>query len=179
MSTVLGLDLSLTSPGCATVHATPDGPVGLAWTLRVRDTGTARLRMIRDTITMFLDGRPADLVVIEGYAHGRPNQAHQLGELGGVVRVALTEHGTRWTTLPPATVKKLATGKGNADKAAVLAAAIRRLGYAGSSTDEADALWLAHAGHVLLGRPLVDLPQAHLAALAAHTINPTVPVENL
>lgn len=177
MSLVLGLDLSLTSTGVASVDA-DDGVNQFTWTIRPRDTGVARLRMIRDRVLADVEVIAPDLVVIEGYAFGRVNRAHKLGELGGVVRVALTEHGVRWVDLPPATLKKFAAGKGNADKGAVLAAAIRRLGYSGSSNDEADALFLAHAGHVLLGRPLVDLPQAHLAALAAHTINPIDPVEN-
>lgn len=41
-----------------------------------------------------------------------------------------------------ATIKRHATGKGNANKEAMIAAARERLGYEGQSDDEADALWL-------------------------------------
>ena len=40
------------------------------------------------------------------------------------------------------TLKKFATGKGNADKSAMIEAARQKLGYQGNSDDEADALWL-------------------------------------
>ena len=49
----------------------------------------------------------------------------------------------------------------------MLTEAVRRLGYAGSSNDEADALWLACAGHHLLGHPVIDVPKINAAALAA------------
>ncbi len=163
MSTVVvGLDLSLTATGVGVVTAIMRNAETIR---RPQYRGTERLRSIRDAVINRVDGiRPA-LVVVEGYAHGRTNQAHQLGELGGVVRVALDELGQRWCELPPSSLKKYATGKGNADKAAVLTEAVRRLGYAGSSNDEADALWLACAGHHLLGHPVVDVPKTHAVAL--------------
>lgn len=162
---VVGLDLSLTSTGVATVTAT------MTATERVTPprgcTGTARLRHIRDAVTNRVAGVRPDLVTVEGYSYGsRVTHAHSLGELGGVIRLALTETGVHWVAIPPATLKRYATGRGNADKHEMVAAAIRRLRYDGSSPDEADALWLAHAGHHLLGHGLVDLPKTHLAALA-------------
>lgn len=60
----------------------------------------------------------------------------------------------------------VATDAGAAPKEAVLAAAIRRLGYGGSSHDEADAFWLrtmALDHYVALAEPVV--PIAHRAVL--------------
>lgn len=166
---VIGLDLSLRATGMAVVTA-----IGRhAETIRrPQYIGTERLRSIRDAIVHRVEGiRPA-LVVIENYSFGsRNSQAHSLGELGGVVRLALDDIGARWIALPPSSLKKYATGRGTADKALVLTEAVRRLGYAGSSTDEADALWLACAGHALLGHSVVDVPKTHAVALDGIDIN--------
>lgn len=136
------LDLSLTATGFARTN----GRQLLATTIGSPLTGCPRLIDLRASILEWVDG--CDLVVIEGYSMGTARQqshAHALGELGGVVRVALFERGVPFVDVPPATMKKLATGKGNANKDEVFAAAIRRLGYTGTSKDEADARWLLEA----------------------------------
>lgn len=181
-ASVLALDLSLTSTGVARSMATAYA------TQRIRPTGrgTARLADIRDQVLALAQGgddpllggryRAVDLVVLEGYAYAG-HQAHQLGELGGVIRVALHDAGIPWVAVPPATVKKLATGAGNAKKEQVLLAAVRRLGYTGDSNDEADALWLLEAArqyYLMAGRE--RLPQAHLAGLGGKTEWPRLPL---
>ena len=104
--------------------------------------------------------------MIEGYAYARANQAHQIGELGGVVRLALSDRGVPVVEVSPSSLKKLATGKGNASKDAVLAEAMRRLGYQGSDNNEADALWLLEMARQALDLPgAVDLPKAHRSAV--------------
>ena len=80
-------------------------------------------------------------------------------------------------TVPPPTRAMFATGRGNAGKDEVLAAAIRRYpawGIAGN--DIADATVLAAIGARLLGHPLEEsLPQTHLRALnkLALPVSPT------
>lgn len=160
---VIGLDLSLTSTGFAAVTSIGRNAETIK---RPQYKGTERLRSIRDAITERVKGTAPTLVVLEGYSFGsRSSHAHGLGELGGVVRVELDAIGARWVDLPPSTLKRYATGRGNADKGLMLTEAVRRLGYAGSSNDEADALWLACAGHHLLGHPVVDVPKTHAVAL--------------
>jgi crossover junction endodeoxyribonuclease RuvC len=139
---VLGLDPSLTATGVAL----PDGSVStIAVKLpkvglrHVRETN--RLVAIRDRVAALLDG--VDLVVVEGYSYGSGFQAHQLGELGGVLRVLLAEAGVAWVEVAPTRVKKYATGKGNAGKADMLLAA-QVAGVATNSHNEADA-WLLRA----------------------------------
>jgi crossover junction endodeoxyribonuclease RuvC len=131
---LIAFDLSLTSTGWADAEecGTLCPPKNFF--------GVKRLRWIRDQVLELARG--ADLVVIEGYAFARPNQAHQIGELGGVIRLALSDAGLRWVEIAPASLKKFAAGKGNAKKEEVFAAAIRKLRYAGNSFDEADALFL-------------------------------------
>lgn len=160
MTAVLGLDLSLTATGVAL----PNGePKVLTNNLR----GCDRLIWIRDVIAFSLDVHAPDLVMVEGYAMGTVRQAHSYatGELGGVVRVMLHEASQPFLDVPPATLKKYATGRGNAKKVEVLQAAWKRLGYEGTSDDEADALWLRAVGMELLGVPVVSLPAVQRAAV--------------
>lgn len=154
---VVGLDLSLTATGYANDRGT--STIGAK-----PHKGCARLALLRDLVS--IECRDAPLVVIEGYAYGRQNVAHQLGELGGVVRVALYEAGVPYVDVPPSSLKKYATGKGNANKGEMLAAAIRRLGYEGADDNEADALWLRAMGLDALGCPVVEMPAVNRSALA-------------
>jgi len=156
---VVGIDPSLTSTGVA--HA--DGQFTIKWPGK----GVDRLddvyrRVISGAI--WPDEAP-DLVVIEGYAHGRGHQAHQMGELGGVIRLAMRHAGVTFLDVAPPSLKKYATGKGNAGKELVLVEAVKRLGYDGSSTDEADAMWLRQIGLALYDMPCAEVPATHRVAL--------------
>jgi crossover junction endodeoxyribonuclease RuvC len=70
--------------------------------------------------------------------------------------------------VPPTCRAKYATGKGNAPKDAVLAAAIRRFpDWDITGNDVADAVILAAMGARHLGHPIDQMPAAHLTAMAA------------
>lgn len=104
-TTIIGLDLSLTGTGVA-VCTRSDLIGDVTWDVQKILTkglnNTARLRTIRDTILRIIDVWNPAAVYLEGYAYGRPNQAHQVGELGGVVRVALDEYAlVPWAPLAP------------------------------------------------------------------------------
>lgn len=156
---IVALDPSVTATGCASTAGVR--------TIIGRGQGMARLARLRDEIRDAVAA--ADVVIIEGYSFGSPrgaaNRAHQLGELGGMIRLMLHDLGIPYVDVPPANLKQFACGKGNASKDDVFAAAIRRLGYPGSSKDEADALWLyaMAAAHYLHVDVLV--PAGHRAAL--------------
>lgn len=159
---VLALDLSLSATGVADALGTR--------TIKPTTTGVERLAEIRDEV-LYVAGMAhthtkVDLVALEGYSYGSPNRAHQLGELGGVVRLALHRAGLRWIVVPPSSVKKYASGKGNASKAEVLGAAIRKLDYAGFDDNEADALMLRALVLDALGAPLVKMPAKNREAVA-------------
>jgi len=169
--TVVGVDLSLSATGIAYTN-------GATATIDTRKvSGAQRLVVIRDAVRLALDVEEwaPDLVVIEGYAFGRPNQAHQIGELGGVVRVALHEECAEfphmgWAIVPPAKLKRFATGQGTANKTAMVVAARDRLGWPGMDDDQADALWLRAFGLALFDALDVRLPKTHMAALDGATI---------
>lgn len=154
----LGLDLSLTSTGVA--H--PDGTVER---LAPRVTGMERLAWFRAAIVERVE--LVDVVAVEGYAMGSKRQSHSYatGELGGVIRLALHDSGVTFVEIPPALLKKYATGRGNGTKDEVLVAAVKRLSYDGANNDEADALWLRAMALHHYDERVVDVPQIHAAAL--------------
>jgi len=152
---VLGLDLSLTATG----YAYNDEVGGV---FKSKATGMRRLAETRE---MVLDlAHEADVVVLEGYGFSSQKAVVQ-GELGGVIRLALYDRRIPYAEVAPATLKKFTTGKGNADKDAMIAAAIRRFGFEGISNNFADA-WLLRAMGLAYYAPTADaIPGYQLEAL--------------
>jgi crossover junction endodeoxyribonuclease RuvC len=141
---VVGIDPSLTATGFCVAEKNYN-QTGL---LSPRTHGVERLIYIYSNILTLC--RDAALVTIEGYAHNRQNQAHQMGELGGVLRVALTEAGIKWVSVAPTALKKFATGKGNANKETVAVGVFKGWGREFPNNNEADAFVLAEIGKALL-----------------------------
>lgn len=108
----------------------------------------ARLALIKRETLAFLPqasllGKgPIAGAAVEGYAYNAVNQAFSLGEVGGMLRLVLHEHGTPYIDVPPASLKKYATGSSEADKPAMIAAAIAA-GAAPCDDNQADAYFLA------------------------------------
>src|SRR5690606_1478975 len=72
-----------------------------------------------------------------------------------------------YAIVSPTSLKKYVTGRGNASKDEVLAAAIRRWPDAAiNGNDEADAYALRAMGLDHLGHPVADVPKTHRDALA-------------
>ena len=154
---IYAVDPSLT----ATCIASPWGELT---TLKNKLRGPERLVHLRDRLLNVVWG--ADRVGYEGYSFGSKGQAViSLGELGGIYRVALWEHGIRILEVPPGVLKKFATGNGNAKKEQMIAEAIRRLGYTGHSDDEADALWLREMWRQHYDVSDITLPKSQLQVL--------------
>lgn len=158
---ILGLDLSLTATGVAM----PDGD-----TLTIRTTPQAythpmeRLADIRHTI-IHLAGRDTDLAIIEGYSYGSTQGRELLGELHGIIRLALYDAAIPYTLVPPSSVKKYATGHGNAPKGLVIAELNARTGRNFRDDNQADAYALRLYGLDAYGWPELDLPATHRIAL--------------
>lgn len=156
---VTGLDLSLTATGVATSN-------GDLFTIHTRTHGDARLPEIRDALTDHIAA--AVWVVIEDL----PTHAHGAGITGmvhGAIRLACYDHATTYVLVPPATLKKYATGRGNATKADMRMALYQRAGVDVRDDNQVDAWWLRAAGLDHFGHPVVDLPKTHRAALDAVT----------
>lgn len=157
MTRVVGIDPSLTATGIAT-------PEVLLTVKHPKLRGAERLIALRDAILHRI-GTP-DLIVLEGYSYGsRGRGMLNLGELGGVIRVAFHEAGYPLAIVPPAVLKRYATGRGNCVKELVGTAAVRRLDIDPADSDQADAAWLRAMGCDAVGEPLCPMPAAHRAAL--------------
>jgi|SRR5690554_1256851 len=161
----VGLDLSLVSTGVAAVV-----PAG-TWTTVVRvptELPTMdRLRQIRQRVMDLARG--ADLVVVEGLAlHSQTGQHLTRAGLWHLVMERVDAAGIPWAQVPPASLKRYATGRGNAPKDQVLAAVLARFGVTTArGHDEADALILAAMGADHMGSPVVTMPPRHRDALRA------------
>lgn len=157
--TILALDLSLTATGYCR-----DGQCGRIVTPANKIDGWERIAHIMRAVRDLAAG--VEVVILEGYSFSSQGRAiFQIGELGGVVRFWLWGHRIPMIEVAPSTLKKFATGKGNSPKDAMIAAAIRRFGFAGCDNNEADAylLWcLARQGY---GDPVATAPavQAQVA----------------
>lgn len=148
----IGLDLSLSSTGMSCLHFV-HGETYRAEIARVQPKkldGPRRIVYIRDAVLEFVEAQRPDVISIEHYAFGAKNQAHQLGELGGVVRVALHEYGYGYYDCAPGVLKKFVTGKGNAPKDVVIKGVYKQWGFDTDSNDVADAYSLSWISRALL-----------------------------
>lgn len=153
MTTVVGLDLSLTGTGIALLNINGRGmtcrlksdPAGMD----VRDR-RERLRQLRDDILRYA-GAP-ELAVIEQPAFSRTTgQQHDRSGLWWLVVDALLGRDVPVVEVVPQALKRYATSKAGAGKDEVLAAVVRRWRDVEVCTnDEADALVLARMGATYL-----------------------------
>ena len=115
-------------------------------------------------IAELVDAYGVDLVVIEGYSFaGKFNNALQY-ELGACIRMILYEQDVPYIEVPPTSLKKFVTGKGNAKKDLMLLNVYKRWEYDTEDDNEADAYGLAQFGRAITGRD-TGVPAVNLTAL--------------
>lgn len=162
---ILGLDLSLTSTGVAQYD--PAGIVPYTTTrlkTPAKVLGHDRLEWLLARIHTVALG--ADYIIVEGPAFGAKGSAyHQLAGMWWLVTHALWTMPRRVAVAPPSSIKRFATGKGNAGKDEVLSAVVRRYPDFNGGNDEADALVAAALVAEKFGCPIVAVPKTHLTAL--------------
>lgn len=171
MTTVVGIDLSLTSTGLARI--TSDGTVTTALaTSKGHNKDTITQRFIRQTkltnqILEFTKENLADHVVIEGLFSSGQVGGSQLDRFGLWWRVvgSLLLWEIPVTVAVASQAKKFLTGHGKADKGTMVRAASKlwpdwEPSTPDSSEDEADAIALASIGVALLTAPGAETPFA-------------------
>lgn len=140
---VVGLDPSLAATGVADAD-------GELWVLKQKPKdGDVRLVNIYAAVAAHVAG--AGLVVMEDL----PRNAMGAGTTGmvqGVCRLAMRDLGIPYVTVTPATLKKAATGKGNAKKPDMRAAWLRFSGNDVADDNKVDAAFLREIGEHMVGR---------------------------
>ncbi len=162
----MGLDLSLTAPAAAVL---PRGWKPGQWNIptKVFDGGITRdegrLMMIRDGVAHYAAKHYVTHVFIEGYSYGSQNAREALGELGGVIKVALWEIGLQAVPIPTSSARK--TLLGTIKRSSLAGAKIKdyvnaqlaKMGAQFPTMDEGDAFVVANAGRASLGLPHVGV----------------------
>lgn len=161
---IVTADLSITATGLAD----RDGKVSTVGGKAA--LGDQRLVIIEDGLIQALglwhdeDDDRADLLVVEG-AVARSQTAYISGQLHGIVKRLCIRHGMPYVFVPPATLKKYATGKGNSDKTQMAVAALKRSGREFADDNQCDAFWLWAAALDHYGAPQFDMPKVQREAL--------------
>lgn len=165
---VLGIDLSLSSTGMAEAD---QGDIR-TWTIKGTGTGHERLDELLYAVGKDVwkrDGTMTPFVVVEGPSYGSSASGqkghHERAGLWWLLTHRLWDNNIPFAVVPPAALKKYATGAGNASKDKVLLAAARRFPDFDGGNDAADALWLAAMGADHLGSPCTTMPELNRAAL--------------
>jgi len=167
---ISAFDPSLTATGWAR-NIDPAPALGSCWESGIITSSYRGPKRLWDLLSKVMGvASHCDVVIIEGYAFSKGFKAHQIGELGGVLRLGFYQGKIPLVEVPPSKLKKFASGKGGHKKGetkiVMVGEAIRRLGYAGNSHDEADALWLLQMGlHHYKLPGAVTLPKVNLTAL--------------
>lgn len=106
--------------------------------------GVDRLFDIRDHLHTSILGNKVIDVAMEGYAFGS-QMANMLGELGGMVKLTLREYSIYPLIVPPTSLKKYATGKGQGiSKSQILLSVYKNFGAEFTDDNAADSYVLAH-----------------------------------
>lgn len=107
-----------------------------------------------------------DLVVMEAFSYGSPNQAHQLGGVNTMIRYALWRRNIPVIQVAPVQLKKFVTGKAKAEKEIIIREVYKRWSVDVRTNNEADAVVLLVIGAALTGQMTVTM-QAQMEVLQA------------
>jgi crossover junction endodeoxyribonuclease RuvC len=152
----VGIDPSLTNTAvCFYTPTQVTQPHTSCFSSKPQD-GLARIRRftdLSDDIVVACSEADPAIVFVEGYSFGsKGNAGRWLAEFGGILRCRLlATFGDAVVEVPPARLKKWATGRGNAKKLLVVAAIVKRYGAEYDTDDEYDAFALSRMAAQVLG----------------------------
>lgn len=152
---IIGIDPG-TSCGWAVLTAAGERVASGVWDLSSRrheGGGMRYVRARRYLVELLAAFQPQALAYEEVRRHRGISAAHVYGGIVATVAAVCEEAALPYMAIPVGTVKKTATGKGNAIKGEMIAAACRRWAPAEpfTSDDECDALWIAETWRVDVG----------------------------
>jgi crossover junction endodeoxyribonuclease RuvC len=155
---IIGVDPSLTGTAvCAISLSTPEKIIYTATFMQPELKGIKRLVFLRKKLYAALkklEQRGKIHVFIEGYAFGAKGRGvFNLAELGGVLRTMIAERFSGYWEIPPTSLKKFVTGKGNSNKTIMLERVFRKYGVGSevlTDDNQVDAYALARFGEAIL-----------------------------
>lgn len=135
----LGIDQSLNATGVCRVNA--EGSVVAVATVDPKGARDGdRLLLVKHAVASM--ATEIRFAALEGYSYDSVGRVFELGEIGGVIKVLLHESNIEYVVVPPAMLKKFATGNASASKEDMLDAATQ-CGCKAVDDNQADAFFLA------------------------------------
>jgi len=124
--------------------------------------GMPRLKAFADRLYELLDKYEPDVCIIEGYGFANKHTLVTLVEVGTVIKYTLHLYRVLILDIPPTSLKKFVSGKGNVKKDVMMLETYKRWHLEGTD-NEVDAFCLAQFGLGLLG--YVKVPKVNATAL--------------
>ena len=100
----------------------------------------ARLMLVKRAVASVAS--EVSFAALEGYSYDSVGRVFELGEIGGVIKVLFHENNIEYVVVPPALLKKFATGNSSASKEDMVDAA-KTHGCVPADDNQADAFFLA------------------------------------
>ena len=147
---ILAIDPGMNCGWAATITE-GKGIISGTWNLKGGRFEGAGMRFVRLRNYLEQFGRTDRIVFEEVRRHLGTDAAHVYGGIVAVVMAFCEETGTAYEGIPVGTIKKRATGKGNANKEAMVAAAKDRWPEFTGDDNEADARWMLVVAEEMYG----------------------------
>lgn len=147
----IGVDLSLTGTGIVILNN--DGEITtkrIIKTLPSNGSIDARISNIKNIIHELItpNDKDNDVWYVEGLSYQSKGRGMlNLAGLHYVITVMLFDHNAEYKEIPPSTLKKWATGKGNSKKELMILHAYKRWGIEFSDNNLCDAFMLARMAY--------------------------------
>ena len=145
----IGIDPS-TKTGLVVLNEDGNVLVDKEITSKIKEDPQRFMDITDQVIKHFYD--TSDVIAIEGFAYGAKGRgvSAQYG-IGWQIRAELIRQGFKYIDIPPTSLKKFATGKGNAPKDALVLPIYKKWNYEHSSNDVRDAYVLAQMARGIHG----------------------------
>lgn len=141
----IGIDPSLSGAGVVVLDEKGDIKIQKLISTKPKDQIEKRMNVILNEIEKTIDNENYNIVYIEGLSFGSKGQA--MLELAGlhyvITQMLYNTENLRFKEIPPGTLKKFVTGKGNAKKNLMLLNTYKKFGVEFQDDNLCDAFCLA------------------------------------
>lgn len=151
---VIGVDLSLTGTAICVLDYKSANIISVQTIDTKKHTGIERIALIKksllDCVVKHSSAPVKRAIFVEGYSFGSKGRGvYNLGELGGCCRLLFAGYCGGYWDVPPTSLKKFITGKGNVNKNVMLEKIYRKYGIGSEilrDDNQVDSYGLARMG---------------------------------